>query len=174
MIKMLLSVGDFIAAYGEMIFAICGATGAVGLIVQHKKLSRWWLLSWAPLTVCAVIITQAPWRLGEFRVIGKRAFAGTTVAITQYNDGPGECITVFRYRDQAGLWSEYMMDYDNVRWSSVGFRYVAPDRIDVTRWGLIVASFDPIHREFCRVSSGIVLDPIHPSPRARTGDDPEL
>ena len=171
---MLLSVGDFIAAYGEMLFVICGMTGAVILIVQHKKLSRWWLLSWAPVTLFAVIITQAPWRVGEFRVIGKRTFAGTTVVITQYNDGPGECITVFRCQDKAGLWSDYMMDYDNVRWSSAGFRYVAPDRIDVTRWGLIVASFDPVHQKFCRVSSGIVLDPIYPLPHARTGDGPGL
>jgi hypothetical protein len=123
------------------------------------------LVLWAPLTLVAIVLSQEPWMAGvdESRIVKERVIGEERFVVTQSNDGLGECITQFWHRDRAGKWSGYMIDYDAVLWRTAGIRKVSSSRVDVTRWGLIVASFDPQGRQLCRISDGSVRDTFSPS-----------
>jgi hypothetical protein len=154
----LLFAGYFIAVFAEALFIFGLVLATFAYLVRTKKIAPAWLVLWAPISMVAVIASQEPWDDdGGQIVVASRPINGARVAVTRYNGGLCECNTQFWYQDSAGKWSGYLIDNDNVRWRTAGFRYVSPNRIDVTRCGLIIGSFDPVAKQFCLLPSGVVF-----------------
>ena len=108
-----------------------------------------------PVALAVFIANEQPWRSeGEKWIVGEARFGKSRFAITQDHYGIGDCITEMWFQDGNGMWRAYGIDGDMTHWRLAGFRNVSSNRVDLTRFGLVIGSFDPIHRQLWLLPEG--------------------
>jgi hypothetical protein len=140
-------VFELIATLGEVIVLLLASV--ITLVVAVRRCRLRGRVAMAVAFICAVpiiVLSQSPWDAKH--IVGERKVGATTYALTQWNDG-GVQVTSFWFNDGKGMWRAYPIDSDNVYWRTVGFHAVASNRVEITRFGIVVGSFDPITRQYC-------------------------
>jgi hypothetical protein len=137
----------FVATLGEVIFALAAFVGTLIVLVRAKWINPCVAGVLAVLLVIPlIVVSQSPWRASH--VVGEKEIGGATYVLAQSNDGGGLQMTTFWFKDGSGMWREYAVDPDNVYWRTVGFHAVASNRVEITRFGVLIGSFDPIERQY--------------------------
>jgi hypothetical protein len=149
----LLVAGDIIIVFGETLLVV-GVTALVwARFVEKKRIPAWTLVCLFPVALVIFTANEEPWRSGR-QIVSERQFGKLRFAITQDCSGFGDCRTEMWFQDQSGIWRAYGIDGDMTHWRVAGFRNVSSNRVDLTRFGLVIGSFDPIHRQLWLLPGG--------------------
>jgi hypothetical protein len=145
----LLLPSAIIIVFGEPLL-LTGLVAAVWIkLVKKERVAAWTLILIGPAALGLFVLTEEPWRSDGSWIVAKAEYDGRTFAVTQDHCGVCDCPTAFWFDDGSGMWRRYFIDGDMTHWRTAGFRKVASNRVDVTRFGLVIGSFDPTTRQYC-------------------------
>ena len=148
----LLLPSEIIIVFGEPLLVIGLVAAAWARLVDKKRLPAWTLILIGPAALGVFVLTEEPWRSDGGWIVEKAEYDGRTFAVTQKQYGFGDCMTALWFEDGNGTWRVYPIDADMTHWRTAGFRKVSSNRIDVTRFGLVIGTFDPTTRHYCSIS----------------------
>ena len=130
------------AAFGEVVLILLASCFiSVVLYSKYNKVGGALTMGIAFLCLSLVLI-QRPWRkVGTNSLVAIKTINTLDVTVVQKHDALTLNFTQLAVRESGGKWKWYYLSHEMPCWLFVGIKEVSENEIDLTRFGIRIATF---------------------------------